>query len=305
MSSLQQRTVSGGAVIKAAPLPDFLPGAGEGRRRFLLALGAALLIEAAGVLALGLRPPTVDAGAAAPQVIKISAVTLPPPLPPLTPVQTVTPPTPAPPTPTPEVAPKPEATAAVPPPAAEPEVPQPEAETAAVPPAPAPSPIVAAPPPPPPQVTEAKKAPQKPLPHRKPPSPRPVKTAEAEPPKPPAPSAAPAAPSAPAAPAAPAVSAAQAADALSRYAADLRARVQRTLVVPASIQSLGLSGESEVRITLAPDGQLIDVSLARSSGAPLIDRLALSTVKATHFAPFPPELPPHPVTFALRVVIGE
>lgn len=69
-----------------ARLPElpYFPSGKSGRRRFLAAFGLALLCEGAGLALLAWHPPAREAATAAPQVIRIQAVTLPPPLPPLT-----------------------------------------------------------------------------------------------------------------------------------------------------------------------------------------------------------------------------
>ena len=86
-----------------------------------------------------------------------------------------------------------------------------------------------------------------------------------------------------------------------RYAAQLNARVQARLVVPEDVQMMHLTGRTVVAIRVAPDGRLVAVSIARSSGVGPIDRAALAAVRATNLPPFLGDMPRHPVTFTLTV----
>ena len=86
-----------------------------------------------------------------------------------------------------------------------------------------------------------------------------------------------------------------------RYAAELNAHVQARLVVPQAVQMMHLSGRVVVAIRVAPDGRVIAVSVARSSGVGPIDRAALAAVRATNLPPFQGDMPRHPVTFDLTV----
>lgn len=92
-------------------------------------------------------------------------------------------------------------------------------------------------------------------------------------------------------------------NALAAYLAILRARVQANLTIPVSIRMLGFSGRARVLIRLAPNGRLLGVSLARSSGIPPIDALALKTVRETSFPRFSAKMPKHPLAFTLGVII--
>ena len=67
--------------------------------------------------------------------------------------------------------------------------------------------------------------------------------------------------------------------------------------MPVAVQMMQLSGKTVVAIRVAPDGSVLGVSVARSSGAGPIDRAALATVRATRLPPFGPGMPDHPVTF--------
>ena len=99
----------------------------------------------------------------------------------------------------------------------------------------------------------------------------------------------------------PAPTPAETASAVMRYAAVLNARVQGRLVVPAEVQMMQLSGATVVAMQVAPDGRLLGVAVARSSGIPPIDRAALAAVRRTTLPPFTGDMPRHPVTFDLTV----
>lgn len=101
----------------------------------------------------------------------------------------------------------------------------------------------------------------------------------------------------------PSPSPAEVENALAAYLAILRARVQANLTIPVSIRMLGFSGRARVLIRLAPNGRLLVVSLARSSGIPPIDALALKTVRETSFPRFSAKMPKHPLAFTLGVII--
>lgn len=180
------------------------------------------------------------------------------------------------------------------------------------PPTPKPPPPEPKPPPPPPPKPkppppEPKPPPPKPVP-RLPPPPVPPKAPPPPPrphPKPrphvvrPPPRPQPAPPPMRATP--PAPSPAETASAVMRYAAVLNARVQARLVVPQEVQMMHLSGTTVVAIRVAPDGSLLGVSVARSSGVPPIDRAALAAVRSTPLPPFQGDMPRQPVTFDLTV----
>ncbi|MDE2581669.1 MAG: cell envelope integrity protein TolA [Rhodospirillales bacterium] len=167
---------------------------------------------------------------------------------------------------------------------------------------PPPPPPKPKPPPPKPVPPPPKPVPPLPLPPPKaPPPPRPVPRPRRHPhPQPPRPHISrPAPPPAPPAPRAP--STAEVASAVMRYAAELNARVQASLVVPPEVEMMHLSGQAVVAIRVAPDGRLLSVSVARSSGMPPIDRAAVAAVRKAHFPAFIGDMPHHPVTFELTV----
>ena len=155
---------------------------------------------------------------------------------------------------------------------------------------PAPKPPPPKPKPPPPPLPPPPKAPPPPRPKPRPrPRPTPPRPHIARPPPPPP------------APVQAAPSAAAVASATMRYAAALNARVQAGLVVPEDVRMMQLSGRAVVAIRVAPDGQLLGVSIARSSGIGPIDRAALAAVRATRLPAFIGDMPRHPVTFDLTV----
>jgi protein TonB len=60
---------------------------------------------------------------------------------------------------------------------------------------------------------------------------------------------------------------------------------------PAQARQQGLSGSLLLTVRIAPDGQLIDATLRRSSGHPVLDRAAQDIVRwAAPYAPFPPDI---------------
>lgn len=113
----------------------------------------------------------------------------------------------------------------------------------------------------------------------------------------------PAAPSAAAAPARPAASATPGragnrgnietggAALMSSYQAQVLAHLQRFRAYPPEARSSGITGVAAVRFALGRDGQVLSVSLARGSGASVLDEAALVMVRrASPFPPFPPGL---------------
>jgi protein TonB len=74
--------------------------------------------------------------------------------------------------------------------------------------------------------------------------------------------------------------------AVSNYPGKIVTRLRRALRYPPQARRQGLSGEVHVRFTVASNGSVSTVSIARSSGSPILDEAALATVKRA--APFPP-----------------
>jgi protein TonB len=168
---------------------------------------------------------------------------------------------------------------------------------------PPPQPVPKPPPPPPPPKPVARPLPKPvPKPLIKPkPLPRPLHRVIHRPVRKPRPVAPIEHPVQPPPPPAPAVSAAEQASAAELYAATLRSKVQANTQVPEAVTMMHLSGVATIEIELAPSGQLIAVSILRSSGVPLIDHAAMASVRATSFPPFPEKMPRHPMVFTLRV----
>ncbi|MFZ5493547.1 MAG: TonB family protein [Pseudomonadota bacterium] len=60
---------------------------------------------------------------------------------------------------------------------------------------------------------------------------------------------------------------------------------------PAEARQQGLSGSLLLTVRIAPDGHLVDATLRRSSGHPVLDRAAQDIVRwAAPYAPFPPDI---------------
>jgi TonB family protein len=207
------------------------------------------------------------------------------------------PPQPAPPPPEPTPPPPPPQPAPPPPPLPKVELPPPPPEPAVVKPEPAPEPA----PPPEPVVRPL----PKPEPPPKPPAPPPPKPTPAPPPPQPAPpqQPAPAAP-APAAPVptapraeAPAgpqkapkgietgVAGARAQDEMSRYVTTLFTMIDRKKEYPSQSLRRREQGTVSIRLTIARDGKLLDVTSPTKSP----ERLVEASLQAVHdAAPFPP-----------------
>jgi len=76
--------------------------------------------------------------------------------------------------------------------------------------------------------------------------------------------------------------------ALNRYRAALYAAVRSRLRYPPSAESQGISGTAEIRFTLDRSGQVLNVSLVRSTGNPLLDQAALATARPGSSLPAAP-----------------
>ncbi len=105
----------------------------------------------------------------------------------------------------------------------------------------------------------------------------------------------------PSPPPSPPPSPARAAQAVNRYAVMVRTRIQAGLVVPRSVADLGMSGRTTVSFELTPQGRLVWVRVARSSGFHLIDRASLAAVRSVSYPPFTKNMPHHAVVFRVRV----
>ncbi|HXY89556.1 MAG TPA: TonB family protein [Xanthobacteraceae bacterium] len=77
----------------------------------------------------------------------------------------------------------------------------------------------------------------------------------------------------------------------SSYQAEVLAHLQHYRLYPPEARSRGIVGMALVHFALAANGGVISASLARSSGAPILDDAALSMVRrASPFPPIPPGL---------------
>lgn len=165
------------------------------------------------------------------------------------------------------------------------------------------------PPPPPPVPKPQPPPPPKPVaqPLPPPPPPKPVARPQPKPlvrkivPHTIVPPATPTVPQPPPAPAPAQPSADIQATAEQLYAAALNARVQSGLVVPQSVQMMGLSGTTHLAVSVAPSGAVLSVVVTQSSGAPPIDQAAMDAVHAASLPPFAADMPQHAITFNLTV----
>jgi protein TonB len=87
---------------------------------------------------------------------------------------------------------------------------------------------------------------------------------------------------------------------------DYLSRVARQIaqhrVYPASAANSNQGGRVVMRVTVARDGQVLDVRVGTSSGWPAIDAAELETIrKAAPFPPLPREMPGDPVVLVLPV----
>jgi protein TonB len=87
---------------------------------------------------------------------------------------------------------------------------------------------------------------------------------------------------------------------------DYLSRVARQIaqyrVYPASASNNNQGGRVVMRVTVARDGQVLDVRVGTSSGWPAIDAAELETIrKAAPFPPLPSEMPGDPVVLVLPV----
>ncbi|SIQ30794.1 protein TonB [Rhizobium sp. RU20A] len=73
--------------------------------------------------------------------------------------------------------------------------------------------------------------------------------------------------------------------AVSNYPGKVRARLTRALRYPPGAARGGIKGDAQVRFTVRADGQVASISLARSTGSPILDEAALAAVRRA--APFP------------------
>ncbi|AUX77255.1 energy transducer TonB [Sinorhizobium fredii] len=73
--------------------------------------------------------------------------------------------------------------------------------------------------------------------------------------------------------------------AVDNYKGKVQRKLNRAMRYPAEAKRQGLRGVAQVRFTVTSSGGLAGVSLARSTGSPILDQAALDTVRRA--APFP------------------
>jgi periplasmic protein TonB len=73
--------------------------------------------------------------------------------------------------------------------------------------------------------------------------------------------------------------------AVSNYPGQVASRLRRSLRYPREAQRQGIRGEVHVRFTVNSGGGVGGISIARSSGSPVLDQAAIATVQRA--APFP------------------
>ena len=89
---------------------------------------------------------------------------------------------------------------------------------------------------------------------------------------------------------------------VSSYQAQVLAHLQRFRAYPPEARSRGITGVAAVRFALGRDGRVLSVSLARGSGASILDEAALAMVRrASPFPPFPAGLNRTRMDFAAPV----
>ncbi len=86
-----------------------------------------------------------------------------------------------------------------------------------------------------------------------------------------------------------AASTAPSAGAMSSFQGQMRRAVESALIYPASARASGQHGRARVTFDFL-DGRVSAVSLAQSSGSPVLDQAALATVRSAHYPLPPPEL---------------
>jgi protein TonB len=89
---------------------------------------------------------------------------------------------------------------------------------------------------------------------------------------------------------------------VSSYQAEVLAHLQRYRIYPTEAKNRGITGTATVRFVLASNGGVISASLARGSGAAILDEAALSMVRrASPFPPFPVGLGRSQMDFAAPI----
>jgi protein TonB len=89
---------------------------------------------------------------------------------------------------------------------------------------------------------------------------------------------------------------------VSSYQAEVLAHLQRYRIYPTEAKNRGITGTAMVHFTLASNGSVIFASLARGSGAAILDEATLSMVRrASPFPSFPPGLGHSQMDFAAPI----
>jgi TonB family protein len=183
----------------------------------------------------------------------------------------------------------------VPPPAPPKVTPPPKPVPAVIPkPPPSPSPVVVPtkppPPPPPPPVRHVYRPAPHPVIRRVAPARAPARPAPPAPPAAPAPSPRPATPAAPT-------------SGIPVYGEQIYSIIQANQNVPAALSALGISGTAVIEIVVAPDGKVLSARVAKSSGVPIIDAIALDHARDAQLPPFNSEMPDRPHAFLVPIRI--
>jgi TonB family protein len=88
-------------------------------------------------------------------------------------------------------------------------------------------------------------------------------------------------------------------DPAQQYAQDVSNAVAKNTQ---TIANYAQSGTTDIKVTLAPSGQLLSSSVSKSCGTEGLDNFALQAVENTHFPRLPASLPQQNQTFILPVV---
>ncbi len=68
---------------------------------------------------------------------------------------------------------------------------------------------------------------------------------------------------------------------------------------PEAALSEGVEGRPSIRFTVARDGRVLDVDLARSSGSRVLDDAAVALVRGARLPPFPADMQSEAVSLTL------
>ncbi len=88
---------------------------------------------------------------------------------------------------------------------------------------------------------------------------------------------------------------------LGPYRAALHRQIERNMLDDRAIQRLGISGTAVIEASIAADGRVLSVRLARSSGNRAIDQTALAAVQRGGFAAFGAHMPTAPITISVPI----